>query len=138
MGLRKEFRLFGALRAGAGGLLAMLMLTFVLAGAAISSPPTGSALPFSSFDMHGQAALGEAWLPRGAVPRVPDHPVQCLERDHPCSPGAIQAAHAELLVLSLAQRASFITPRGREPLAASEAAPHVATSFSILFRNIRE
>jgi hypothetical protein len=116
----------------------MLMLTFVPAGAAILSPAAALALPSASSDMHGQATLGEASLPRGAVPLVPDHPVQCFEFRHPCSPDAISAAHVEPLVLSLAQRASFFTPRGREPVAAREAVPRLATSLSILFRNFRE
>lgn len=138
MRLRDTFRLFAVLRAAVGGLLPTLALTFVLPGAAISSPAAGSAILSPSSGMYEQATLGEAWLSRSAVPRAPDRPAECFERDHPCGPGAIPLAHPEPFFLGLTRRVGFVTPCAPERVPVPDVAPHLAASLSILFRNFRK
>jgi hypothetical protein len=136
--LRGKFRLFAVLRIAAGGLLPTLVLTFVLAGAAISSPAVGSAILATSSGPYEQAALGETWLLRSAAPHAPESPAECFERPHPCGPGAIPAAYAEPVFLGLTRRASLVSPRGLAPVCARDTGPHATTSLSILFRNFRK
>lgn len=125
--MRDKFHPIAALRLTARGLFPVLMLAFVLSGAAISSPA------------HEQPATGEAPLPRSALPGTPDRPVPCFDRHHHhCALAAVAAVHAEPIFLGLAERASFVIPHAIVPVAAPDVAPHVATSLSILFRNFRE
>jgi len=138
MRLRDKYPLFAVLRLAAGSLFPALTLAFVLAGVVNSPPGAASTVLTDSSGMHREATLGEASLPaRIAAPRAPDRPAPCFERHHPCGLSAAAAAHAGHLILALTQRASYGAPRSREPLAAPDAAPHVATSLSILFRNFR-
>src|SRR3990172_4033830 len=78
MGLQDKFRLFGALRAGADGLFAVLMFIFVLAGAAVSSPALASPIPAASYGAYEQADLSETSVPRSAVQRA-SQPSECVE-----------------------------------------------------------
>lgn len=137
--MRDKFRLFAVLRAAAGGLLPTLVLTLVLAGAAISSPAAASARLSISSGMHAVATLGEASLSvRIAAPRAPELPAQCFDRHHSCGPGAIAEACPEAFSLGPTPRVSFVTPRAPGLVAVPDIAPHLAASLSILFRNFRE
>jgi len=137
MGLQDKFRLFGALRAGADGLFAVLMFIFVLAGAAVSSPALASPIPAASYGAYEQADLSETSVPRSAVQRA-SQPSECVERHDSCGLGAIATAHAEPFSLGLTRHVSFVTPRAPEQVPVPDVAPPLAASLSILFRNFRE
>jgi len=134
-----KLRRFAVLRVAAGSLLPVLILAFMLAGAVVSSPAPASAMLSTSSDTLAGAAPGEPPLSvRIAAARVPDGPVQCFERPHPCGPDAIAAACAEPLFLGAAWRTRFVMPHAPVPVPVFDMAPRHPASLSILFRNFRK
>lgn len=135
---RARFRLFAALSLVTNGMLAALMLAFVLAGAVNSSPASAATIPAASSGTHEQAAMGELERLRTADPRVPDRLAECFEIHHSCAPSALLPSHAGALSPDLAPHVGFVTPRAPERVAVPGVAPHPAASLSILFRNFRK
>ena len=140
MRLQGKFRLFALLKGAVGAFRPALLLAFLFlfAGTVISPSAEASAALFVSQGMHAAATHGEAAVPSApiALPRAPVPPAYCVDRHHPCGPGA--TAHAEPVSLELMRHVGFATPRAPEQAPARDAAPHRAVSILILFQNFRE
>ena len=127
MRLRDEFRLLAI-----GSLLAF-MAAFTLT--VFGMPSAGAAaLSQASFE----SELGEARLPRGAVPAPPEHATTCFERHDPCGPGGIALAPAASVALHAVPGGGLVKAPALLPAPMPDVAPHAAASLSILFRNFRE
>ena len=127
-----NMRLCDKFRLLAIGSLLAFMAAFALAASGTPSA-AAAALSQASFE----SDLGEARLPRGAVPALPEH-ASCFERHHPCGPGGIAPAPAAAAILGPMPDARLVKAPALLPAPIRDVAPHAAASLVILFRNFRE